>query len=151
MVRSRKKETFLQIVPVVLHSELGEDVETYALLDDGSQSTLLRDDIAERLHLNGKPQDLKVSTVIQKAEQSIPSKSTTLTVYSRKRDFKLEIEDVSVVPAKCFNMPSRPRLEDSEHFTHQGFQQRGVLGGPDPPPKPKFSYFSLWPPLWPPP
>ena len=39
MVRSRKKETFLQIVLIVLHSDLAPDIETYALLDDGSQST----------------------------------------------------------------------------------------------------------------
>ena len=118
MIGARKKETFLQIVPVTLRSELGQDIDTYALLDDGSQRTLLRDDIAERLHLNGEPEALSVSTVIEKAEQSIPTKSTSLTVYSRDRGFELEIDDVSVVPAKNFNMPRRPRLEDCDHFTH---------------------------------
>ena len=117
LVRSSKKDTFLQVVPVLLQSPNAEDILTYALLDDGSQRTLLRDDIARRLKLPGKPQSLNITTVIEKAGKPIPSKEATLTVFSKNKDFKLEIESVSVVPAERFNMPNRPRLEDSDYFT----------------------------------
>ena len=117
-VRSKKKDTYLMIVPVVLRSPIGEDIFTYALLDDGSESSLLRKDIARRLQLIGVPQPLSVTTVVQKVEQPLSSEATTLTVYSKSMDFKLEIESVAIVPAERFNMPTRPRLADSDYFTH---------------------------------
>ena len=47
------KDVFLQIVPVTLHA-YNKSIETYALLDNGSQSTFLRQDTAKRLKLKGK-------------------------------------------------------------------------------------------------
>ena len=60
---------------------------------DANVWTLFRDDVAKRLHLNGEPEVLSVSTVIE-AEQSTPTKSTSLTIYSTEKGFNLEIDDV---------------------------------------------------------
>ncbi len=116
LVRSFKKDTFLQVVPVILQSKEAE-ILTYALLDDGSQKTLLRDDIAQKLKLPWTPQLLSITTVVEKAGEPIQAKESAISVLSKDKDFKLDIEDVSIVPADKFNMPSRPRLQDGDYFT----------------------------------
>ena len=119
MVRSAKKDIFLQVVPVVLHGSTDtQTVTTYALLDDGSESTLLRADIAKKLHLRGNRQFLNVSTVVEKSREPIPSTEVELNVSSLDRKFNITMDSVSVVPAERFNMPGRPPLEDSDYFTH---------------------------------
>ena len=62
---------FLQIIPVILKS--GETcIRTNALLDTGSDDTLVRSDISNYLKLDGITQNLKIANVIlnQKPLQS---------------------------------------------------------------------------------
>ena len=114
-----KKDVFLQVVPVVIRSAMGNQYfSTYALLDDVSKVTIMRDDIAYEINLDGINQSLNVSTVIQKSKESLPSKEVTITVLSRDKEYELEIECVSLVPAERFNMPGRPCLQDADYFTH---------------------------------
>ena len=60
-VRPRQK-VLLQVLPVQIHSQ-GNLVTTYAVLDPGSDSTLIRKDLADRLHLVGKTHRLNINTV----------------------------------------------------------------------------------------
>ncbi len=52
----------LQVLPVFIHSD-GEIVKTLAVLDAGSDSTLIRKDLADRLGLNGDMHHVRVNTV----------------------------------------------------------------------------------------
>ena len=47
-----RREVFLPIVPLRIHGKNGNHVDTHALLDDCSQSTLIRGDIVQKLKLS---------------------------------------------------------------------------------------------------
>ncbi len=114
------KEVFLLVIPVIIHPPTGEPVLTYALLDNCSQSTLLREDMAQKLNLRGKSDILNIGTIKDKAE-GIPVESISLEISSRDKKFRTTIEEVSVVPTSRLNMPGRPRLadiHDPDLYTH---------------------------------
>ena len=114
------KEVYLLVVPVLIHPPAGEPVLTYALLDNCSQSTLLRDDMARKLNLRGNSDILNIGTIKDKAE-GIPVECISLEISSQDKKFRTTIEEVSVVPASRLHMPGRPRLadmHDPDLFTH---------------------------------
>ena len=57
-----QRKVLLQVLPVQIHSQRGL-VNTYAVLDPGSDSTLIRKDIADSLQLRGEPHQLNLCTV----------------------------------------------------------------------------------------
>ena len=58
-------QTYLQIVPVILtNSRRDIEVHTNALLDTGSDTTLIRKDIADKLKLNGIRRTLNISNAV---------------------------------------------------------------------------------------
>ena len=62
---SVSSKTFLQIVPVVL-SKGQYSIKTNAVLDSGSDKTLIRSDTTEALHLSGNNETLRMSNVLLK-------------------------------------------------------------------------------------
>jgi hypothetical protein len=50
-------KTALQVVPVRVYGESGESIETYALLDTGSEESFLTRSLAEKLNLKEKSFD----------------------------------------------------------------------------------------------
>ena len=58
---------FLKVIRVLLHSENGT-LDTYAVLDDGSERTVLLSTAAVKLGLRGTPEDLPLRTVRQDIE-----------------------------------------------------------------------------------
>ena len=103
------KDVFLQIVPVTLHAN-NKSIETYALLDNGSQSTFLRQDIAKRLKLKGKERIISLTTVKDQSE-SVKVEEISLDVSSRDGKYRISVESAFSTPGCKFNMPSRPRLD----------------------------------------
>ena len=57
-----QQKVLLQVLPVQIHSR-GNLVTTYAVLDSGSDSTLIRKDLADRLQLVGETYRLNINTV----------------------------------------------------------------------------------------
>ena len=105
------RSIYLQIVPVKVHGKGNETFDTYALLDSGSQSTLIRDDVAKRLGLKGKRKFIRIATVKDQAE-SIQVEEFGVKVSSRDGEYHVAIDSVYATPAKKFNMPSRPRCSE---------------------------------------
>ena len=68
--------TYLQVIPVTV-SNGGESIEVNALLDTGSDTTLIKSSLASRLNLSGKSQTMRISNVLTK-KQSIESKAVNL-------------------------------------------------------------------------
>ena len=56
------QKVLFQVLPVQIHSR-GNLVTTYAVLDSGSDSTLIRKDLADRLQLVGETYRLNINTV----------------------------------------------------------------------------------------
>jgi len=74
----KSEHTFLQIIPVLLTN--GQfSVKTNAILDSGSDSTLIRTDTANALNLNGKHQPLKISNVMNQ-QVTLPSKKVSFMI-----------------------------------------------------------------------
>ncbi|XP_039514870.1 uncharacterized protein LOC120469772 [Pimephales promelas] len=53
---------FLKVVPVLLHHE-AKTIETYAILDDGAQRTMILPTAVQQLQLKGEPETLALRTV----------------------------------------------------------------------------------------
>ena len=71
---------FLQIIPVILKS--GETcIRTNALLDTGSDATLVRSDIANYLKLDGVTQNLKIANAVLN-QKPLQSKLVSFEIYS---------------------------------------------------------------------
>ncbi len=76
-------DVLLAIVPVRIRSG-GRMIETYALLDSGSQATLMRMDAARALGLKGKKKTIKFGTFHGHSKtQPSQRSSLTLSLYQR--------------------------------------------------------------------
>ena len=58
----------MQIVPIAVATASGVKVNTFALLDSGSQTTLILEEIADAINLVGKHSPLQLGTVNSSAE-----------------------------------------------------------------------------------
>ena len=76
----RETEIYLQVVPVVLKAG-GRTVNSYALLDSGSQISLVRDSVANKLGLKGKQSHINVGT-IKEAPERLSAREVELFVMS---------------------------------------------------------------------
>ena len=59
----------MQILPLKVKTIDGRTTTTYALLDNDSQSTLIRDDFAQGLNLKGCKKTISISSVIDEVEE----------------------------------------------------------------------------------
>ena len=93
---------FLQIIPVILKS--GETcIRTNALLDTGSDATLVRSDIANYLKLDGVTQNLKIANAVLN-KKPLQSKLVSFEIYSDSQRDPFTITNAWVVPnlsVKC--------------------------------------------------
>jgi len=81
---------YLQVVFVEL--AYGNNiVRTYGLLDSGSQSTLIRKDVAKQLELSGQEQNLNISTINDKGK-ALKVMETSLKVNSIANDNSITID-----------------------------------------------------------
>ena len=74
------KGFFLQIVPVKVMKNNGETIITSALLDNGSQSTLIREDFAKQLKLKRNFRTRNISSIKDELE-SVKVKEINLKIY----------------------------------------------------------------------
>ena len=102
---SSPKDVFLMIVPVCLEAADGKTFETHALLDDGSESTLMREDVAEKLGIPSKPKSIGVITVVKKESQSAAASKVSVKVSSVEGRPSVRIDSAYAVGDERFNMP----------------------------------------------
>ena len=75
----------MQILPVSDKTIDGRTTLTYALLDNGSQSTLIRDDFAQALKLKGYKKTISISSVIDEIEE-VKTKEVSLRIQDMKEE-----------------------------------------------------------------
>ena len=95
--------------------------DTYALLDDGSQSTLLRREFFDKMGVKGKPKKI-LETTVKDDPQPVTVDELSMVVSARDGTNSLEIKSVLVQPTDMFNMPSRPRVEANSGKTYSHLQ-----------------------------
>ena len=82
---STDKDVYLWIVPVKLTTPNGQSFSTHALLDNGSQSTLLREDVAKKLQLHGRHNSVNVGTILESQQETFGTKSRLLSLHGMAR------------------------------------------------------------------
>ena len=102
---SDSEHTYLQIVPVTLFN--GEmTVQTNAMLDSGSDSTLIRNDVAVKLGLDGTDKSLQVSNILSNSKK-INSEVVNFEISSNTTEKKTIIKNAWAV--NNLNIPIQKR------------------------------------------
>ena len=116
MPTHESNEVYPQLAPVLKSSSTGKREKTYALLDTGSQSTLIRENIAAELKLHGNKTKIKMSSIKDKGE-SIIVHEVDLRISSIVNNKLFEAKGVFIIPVGKFNMPSQKNL-GLQHVSH---------------------------------
>ena len=119
LTKEPSKRFLMQILPVKVKTTDGRTTRTYALLDSGSQSPLIRDDFAQGLKLKGYKKTVSISSVIDEVEE-VKVKEVSLRIQDIKQENKLHISAL-ILPKNMFNMPAqsilgKERINQLEHL-----------------------------------
>ncbi|XP_064644640.1 uncharacterized protein LOC135498317 [Lineus longissimus] len=86
-MKKGKSVVYLQTLPVRIHTPSGQVVDTYGLLDSGSQATLIQEDFAKSIGLKGPSSKLRVCGVGGKLSEQ-QSKCLSFWLSDPKNDSK---------------------------------------------------------------
>ena len=106
------KDVYLMVVQVKLVSKDGSTLETYAILDDCSESTFIRHDIAKRLGWHMQKDAIDLSTIKGEAEESTNVHQMKLEISSINESFSVTVKEAYAVDKESFNMPARPKFNN---------------------------------------
>ena len=107
-----EQDTYLWIVPVTLTASNGQSADTFALLDNASTDTMLRDELATSLNLSGPKDSVNLGTVLDPAKESVEGETVSVTVSANNGNNAINIKEAFVVPSNRFNMPAQPHPLD---------------------------------------
>ena len=88
--------TLLPIVPVVLHAN-GQSIQALALLDTGSEITMLKKEIADKLGLKGPKESSQIST-FHARDPTVETRRVSFKISSLDQSNEFDIEDCYAVP-----------------------------------------------------
>ena len=117
-VKSGRSRVSLQIVPVrVCGEEGGTEIENYAFLDNGSDTTLCLSSLAESLGVSGKPVHFSVSSI---NAENIPKSGYegSLNVLALDGDDPILLDKVWTVDRLPISRRSVPSDEDVSQWPH---------------------------------
>ncbi|XP_066928372.1 uncharacterized protein [Clytia hemisphaerica] len=97
---------YLSVVPVKLQGLDSSSITTYALLDTGSQSTLVRNDVAKKLKLKKKDKKITITTINDIGTKT-KVKETSMRVENRDDGIGVNIDHCYIVPKSSFHMPKQ--------------------------------------------
>ena len=106
MMTSNSQRVFLQIVEVEVQSKNGGRLKTHALLDSGSQATLVKEDFAKRLALTGTKQAVHVGSIKEEGEP-LQVERVSFSISSTDRKCTFDVSNAYVMPRSKFNTPSQ--------------------------------------------
>ena len=100
-----RKYVYLRVVPVRIQTQ-EKFADTYALLDEGSQTTIIRSDLAESLNLPGDHKLINLGGLKDEGEM-VQGRSVSFTLKSRDGSFKYDVNEAFAIAKEQFNMPSQ--------------------------------------------
>ena len=126
---TKRNNVFMKVVPVKIMSET-KTIDTYALLDDGSEATIVRQDLADELKLDGLKQRVVIATITSEGEE-IYSKRVSFSVTGNCDEAEtFTIEDAYVVPKCNFKVSAQrvpPEFASAGRYNHlQGFHFQDI-------------------------
>ena len=139
-VMKGNRSVFLQIIPLKVSNRQGKTVQTFGLLDSGSQCTVITKSLCQRLDLPGRMKKVKFGTI--KDDEVLPTKIVDLQVSSIDDKFSLNIRNVYSLNDELFNVPGQNVPINSEskwdylrdiHFPEVQADQVQILVGADAP------------------
>ena len=117
VVENRKKVSF-RIVPVrVSNEDKTREIETYAFIDSGSDTTLCTKDLAKELELSGEPRQFTLTT-LNSQNTSRSGQEVTLSIVSLDGTSNLRINEVWTVDSLPVSEQSIPSVEDLQRWPH---------------------------------
>ena len=93
---------FLQVLPLFVSNQYGKRVKVNALLDSGSDSTLISKDLADELNLTGKEYSLRFSNALN-LNDKFKSKLVNFSLFSKKHPEEVNVNNAWVV--ENLNLP----------------------------------------------
>lgn len=113
-----KKQVCLRVVPVkVFGRDGGVEKVTYAIRDEGSNTTLVKESLANELKLDGQPIDFKLTTMNGVSQESGKSYSFCVQGLGQKDCLEipnaLSVKDLSVAKS---SIPSKDDIAKWRHF-----------------------------------
>jgi hypothetical protein len=114
--RSKSNQVSLRIVPVVVGTGSSQ-VETYALLDEGSDVTLCSDSLIKRLGVEGKPCKFTLTTV-NKSSQNQTGREVQLQVSALNGGQVIDLQRVWSVKTLPISLQSLPDQSVTGKWKH---------------------------------
>ena len=110
---SAPSRVYLQVVKVQVHSPDGLTATTHALLDPGSQASLISNDLANKLELRGPSRRLTIKNVVQNAQPTV-SKSVSFMICDPCDMSKPPIHVSQAWTLDSLNLPSQTIPRDDQ-------------------------------------
>ena len=110
--------TYLQVIPIAVSN--GEtSIKVNALLDTGSDTTLIKSSLADKLNLSGKSQTMRISNVLTK-KQTFKSKAVNFSISSASQnpESSIPIQDAWVVDSLNVRMRSYNLTKLKDQYIH---------------------------------
>lgn len=107
--------TYLGFVPVRLHGPTGH-VDTYALLDNGSDSTLMLSDVAKQVGISGTVTRLNISSAIGASSQN--SELINFEIESLDKTNRIKIEGAYAINNLPIKRAEIPPTDFQERWKH---------------------------------
>ena len=109
------RKVLLGVIPVKIPSTHGFKV-TYALLDPGSQITLMKGSMARRLNLRGR--EIKLNNNTAAGSRPIEGEKVSFMLNSLDRKESIEIHKAYMITASPFDNASELPVESLDRWDH---------------------------------
>ena len=112
---SHGEQAQLQLVSVLISGQNGKFVETVALLDSGSDVSIIHESLAKKLGLRGRRKTLMVRTISGQTSHSSRVLSVNIRPRHEPQSKVLHIKQVWTVPNDAFQGPSQAVKAEWKH------------------------------------
>ena len=112
ITNSKSFPVYLKVVLLKVKSGNAILIPAYAILDNGSQSTLIREDFSRQLVLKGKANKVNINSINNKAEKFKVS-LYSLLVHDKHQKQSFDLKLIFSVPKRLFNSSSQVPMKDT--------------------------------------
>ena len=115
---NNRQKVSLRVVPVKVKNEDGtREIETYAFIDSGSDTTLCSKDLVQELNLSSKPCEFTLTTVNGR-DESRNGQEVKLNIQSVKYGGSIQLDRVWTVESLPISEQCIPTIEDISRWSH---------------------------------